>query len=74
MKHGNTKIGDVFSVKLDDNKKKYFQLVEISEHQRKYFQNVSNDLIQLNSDVVSAFKRGLHRTCFKCRNNILDTL
>lgn len=40
----NTKIGDVFSVK-------------ISEHQRKFFQYISNDLIQLNSDVIRAFKR-----------------
>lgn len=40
----NTKIGDVFSVK-------------ISEHQKKYFQYISNDLIQLNSDIIRVFKR-----------------
>lgn len=39
-----TKIGDVFSVKLDDRSKKYFQLV-------------AYDLTQLNSDVIRAFKR-----------------
>ena len=41
----NTKIGDVFSVKLDDRSKKFFQYV-------------ANDLTQLNSDVVRAFKKG----------------
>lgn len=40
----NTKIGDVFSVK-------------ISEQHKKYFQYISNDLIQLNSDVIRAFKK-----------------
>lgn len=40
----NTKIGDVFAVR-------------ISEHQRKYFQLVAFDLLQLNSDVIRAFKR-----------------
>src|SRR5471030_634572 len=40
----NTKIGDVFSVRLDDNNKKYFQYV-------------ANDLTQLNSDVIRAFKK-----------------
>lgn len=39
-----TKIGDVFCVKLDDNNKKYFQYV-------------ANDLTQLNSDVIKAFKK-----------------
>lgn len=39
----NTKIGDVFSVKLDENNKKYFQLIAF-------------DLLQLNSDVIRAFK------------------
>lgn len=38
----NTKIGDVFAVKLDDYSKKYFQLIAF-------------DLTQLNSDVVRAF-------------------
>lgn len=38
-----TKIGDVFSVKLDENSKKYFQLI-------------AYDLTQLNSDVIRAFK------------------
>lgn len=39
-----TKIGDVFEVKLDENTKKYFQYV-------------ANDLTQLNSDVIRAFKK-----------------
>jgi hypothetical protein len=38
-----TKIGDIFSVKLDDNKKKYFQLI-------------AYDYAQLNSDVIRVFK------------------
>ena len=38
-----TKIGDVFSVKIDENNKKYFQLI-------------AYDLTQLNSDVIRAFK------------------
>ena len=40
----STKIGDVFSVKIDENSKKYFQLIAF-------------DLTQLNSDVIRAFKR-----------------
>jgi hypothetical protein len=43
MPRANTKIGDVFSVKLEDNCKKYFQLIAF-------------DLTQLNSDVIRAFK------------------
>lgn len=39
----NTKIGDVFSVKIDNDSKKYFQLIAL-------------DLTQLNSDVIRAFK------------------
>lgn len=39
----NTKIGDVFSVKIDDSYKKYFQLIAF-------------DLTQLNSDVIRSFK------------------
>lgn len=38
-----TKIGDVFSVKINENSKKYFQLI-------------AYDLTQLNSDVIRAFK------------------
>lgn len=38
------KIGDIFSVKLDE------------EHKR-YFQYIANDLTQLNSDVIRAFKK-----------------
>jgi hypothetical protein len=38
-----TKIGDIFSVKVDDSHKKYFQLIAF-------------DLTQLNSDVIRAFK------------------
>jgi hypothetical protein len=40
----NTKIGDVFFVRTNDNSKKYFQYI-------------INDLTQLNSDVIRAFKR-----------------
>jgi len=40
----STKIGDVFSVKFDENSKKYFQLIAF-------------DLTQLNSDVIRAFKK-----------------
>lgn len=39
-----TKKGDVFSVKIDDKYKKYFQYI-------------ANDLTQLNSDVIRAFKQ-----------------
>jgi len=39
-----TKIGDVFSVKIDDEHVKYFQLI-------------AYDLAQLNSDVIRAFKK-----------------
>lgn len=39
-----TKIGDVFSVAIDNNKKKYFQYI-------------ANDLTQLNSDVIRAFNK-----------------
>jgi hypothetical protein len=39
----NTKIGDIFSVKIDNLNKKYFQLI-------------SFDMTQLNSDVIRAFK------------------
>ena len=43
MARVNTKVGDVFSVKIDENHKKYFQLIAF-------------DLTQLNSDVIRAFK------------------
>lgn len=43
MKRKNTKIGDVFVVKLGNDKKKYFQLIAF-------------DLTQLNSDVIRVFK------------------
>jgi hypothetical protein len=43
MARANTKIGDIFSVKLDDSSKKFFQLIAF-------------DLTQLNSDVIRAFK------------------
>lgn len=45
MLRTKTKIGDVFAVTLDPNTKKYFQYV-------------ANDLTQLNSDVIRAFKKG----------------
>lgn len=44
MAKQNTKIGDIFSVKIDDGSKKYFQLIAF-------------DLTQLNSDVIRAFKK-----------------
>lgn len=44
LKRIRTKIGDVFSVLISENEKKYFQLI-------------SFDLIQLNSDVIRAFKK-----------------
>lgn len=44
MAKANTKIGDIFSVKIDDSNKKYFQLVAF-------------DLTQLSSDVIRAFKK-----------------
>ena len=40
----NTKTGDVFSVKIDNSSKKYFQYIV-------------SDLTQLNSDVIRAFKK-----------------
>ena len=43
----STKIGDVFSVKVDENNKKYFQLVAF-------------DLTQLNSNAIRAFKKGTY--------------
>ena len=39
-----TKIGDIFSVNIDESNKKYFQLIAF-------------DLTQLNSDVIRAFKK-----------------
>jgi len=39
----NTKVGDVFSVKIDDKSKKYLQYIV-------------SDLTQLNSDVIRSFK------------------
>jgi hypothetical protein len=44
MKRTNTKIGDIFLVKLDLNSYRYFQLV-------------ASDLTQLNSDVIRVFKK-----------------
>jgi hypothetical protein len=44
MARANTKIGDVFSVRLDESNKKYFQYI-------------ISDLTQLNSDVIRAFKK-----------------
>jgi len=39
-----TKIGDIFSVQLDNGNKKYFQYI-------------ANDLTQLNSDVIRSYKK-----------------
>ncbi|MCF8381674.1 MAG: hypothetical protein K9H49_19020 [Bacteroidales bacterium] len=44
MRRASTKLGDVFSVKIDNRNKKYFQLIAF-------------DLTQLNSDVIRAFKK-----------------
>lgn len=44
MARANTKIGDVFSVKIDESSKKYFQYVV-------------SDLTQLNSDVIRVFTK-----------------
>ena len=44
MKRVRTRIGNVFCARLNKNRKKYFQYV-------------ANDMTQLNSDVVRAFKR-----------------
>ena len=44
MARVSTKIGDIFSVKIDANSKKYFQLIAF-------------DLTQLNSDVIRTFKK-----------------
>jgi hypothetical protein len=44
MRIKSTKIGDVFSVKITENSKKYFQLIAF-------------DSTQLNSDVIRAFKK-----------------
>ena len=44
MARANTKIGDVFSVKVGESKRKYFQLIAF-------------DLRQLNSDVIKVFKK-----------------
>lgn len=43
MKRVITKIGDIFTVKLDNKK--------------RYFQYIANDRTQLNSDVIRAFKK-----------------
>lgn len=43
MKGKKTKIGDIFSVKID-------------EFNQKFFQYITNDLTQLNSDVIRVFK------------------
>lgn len=44
MAKANTKIGDVFSVKID-------------EHNKRYFQYITSDLTQLNTDVIRTFKK-----------------
>jgi hypothetical protein len=44
MQRVRTRIGDVFSVSLDSGSKKYFQYI-------------ANDLTQLNSEVIRAFKK-----------------
>jgi len=44
MKRVVTKIGDIFEVRMDEGHKKYFQYI-------------ANDLMQLNSSVIRAFKK-----------------
>ena len=44
MARANTQIGDIFSVKVNDNGNKYFQYIV-------------SDFTQLNSDVIRAFKK-----------------
>ena len=44
MRAANTKIGDIFYVEMDENNKKYFQLIAF-------------DLYQLNSDVIRTFEK-----------------
>ena len=44
IKNIRTIIGDLFEAKLEDNTKKYFQYI-------------TNDLSQLNSSVIRAFKK-----------------
>ncbi len=44
MKRVYIKTGDVFFVKVDNDYKRYFQYI-------------TNDLTQLNSDVIRAFKK-----------------
>lgn len=44
MARSNTKIGDIFSVNIDNNHKKYFQYI-------------ISDLTQLNSDVIRSFRK-----------------
>ena len=63
MKRKNTKIGDVFAVKVDNECKKYFQLVAL-------------DLTQLNSDVIRVFKKeyseNAHPDLFEIINDEVD--
>jgi hypothetical protein len=47
MTQSRIKIGDVFSVKIGD-------------HEKKYFQYIANDLTQLNSQVIRAFQGIYH--------------
>ena len=44
MRKTKYKLGDIFEVKINDNSKKYFQLIAV-------------DLLQLNSEVIRAFKK-----------------
>ncbi len=50
MSRKNTKVGDVFSVQIEDGTKKYFQYI-------------ISDLTQLNSDVIRAFEKAYPATC-----------
>lgn len=59
MGRANTKIGDVFSVKIDDIN-------------RKYFQYIARDLTQLNSDVIRVFKKVYHENNTLDLNDIVS--
>ena len=59
MKRIVTKIGDVFSVKINETQEKYFQLI-------------SFDLLQLNSDVIRVFKKVYESNNEPLLNEIID--
>ena len=54
-----TKIGDIFSVDLDNGNKKYFQYI-------------ANDLTQLNSDVIRSYKKEYSKDLVPDYNELLS--